>query len=519
MKKRFKTLAVAVALPALLVSACSNSGKTDEPAATKAANENTPASAAESAAPEKKLEPRELSIYFPGPAVQKDVHLVEEEINKITKEKINATIKINHMSWGDYAQKTNLMIASGEPFDLMFTSGNDLSINVAKGAFVALNDPANNLLEKYGQDVLKSINPLFLSGTTINGINYALPTQKEMASMQGLLLRKDLVEKYSLDLSTVKKLEDLEPFLAKVKAGEPADVIPIVATSNFLNLLPYENIGGFTSPGVISKTESTPKVVNLFETQEMKDLFKLMYDWNHKGYFQKDPGTNTNLKAQTDEGLVAARWSQLKPGAAAEASVGSKQPLVQVEFTEPYVATYDLNNSMLAVSRTSKDPERAVMFLNLLHSDPRIVNLMDYGIEGKHYVKVEGKDNVIKAPDGFTSSKDTGYYPGNNWQVGNQFLSYLFENEDPQKWENFKAFNESGVQSPILGFTYNSENTKNEEAALASVYKAYIDGLSGGELDPDKYLPEFVDKLKKAGADKVIAEKQRQIDEFMSSKK
>jgi putative aldouronate transport system substrate-binding protein len=518
MKKRLKTLAVAVALPALLVSACSNSGTNNEaPAATKAPESST--APTESAAPAEKLEPREISIYFAGPAVQKDVGLVEAEINKITQEKINATVKINHLGWGDYAQKTNLMIASGEPFDLMFTSGNDLSINVAKGAYIALNDPENNLLEKYGQDILSSMNPLFLSGTTIDAKNYAIPTQKEMASTQGMLILKDLVEKYNLDLTTVKKLEDLEPFLEQVKAGEPADVIPIVATSNFLNLLPYEHIGGYASPGVISKTGATPQVVNFFETPEAKQLFELMYDWNKKGYFQKDPGTNTNLKAQTDEGLVAVRWAQLKPGAAEEASVASKKPLVQAEFTEPYVATYDLNNSMLAVSRTSKDPERAVMFLNLMHSDPRIVNLMDYGIEGKHYVKVDGKDNVIKVPDGFATSKDTGYYPGNNWQVGNQFLSYLFENEDPQKWEKFQAFNESGVTSPILGFTYNSEKTKNEEAALASVYKSYIDGLSGGELDPAKFLPEFNDKLKKAGSEKVIAEKQRQIDEFMKNKK
>lgn len=511
--KKLNTIALAVTIPALLLSACS---KSETETATK-----SPASsaAATTAAPAKKLDPREISIYFAGPTAQKDVALVEEEINKITREKINATVKINHLGWGDYAQKTNLMIASGEPFDLMFTSGNDLSINVAKGAYVALNDPANNLLEKYGQDILKSMNPKFLTGTTIKGLNYALPTQKEMASVQGLFLRKDLVEKYNLDLKSLKKLADVEPFLKQVKAGEPADVIPIVATSNFLNLLPYENIGGFTSPGVISKTGTTPKVVNLFETDEAKSLFKLMYDWNQKGYFQKDPGTNTNLKAQTDEGLVAVRWSQLKPGGDLEASNASKKPLIQAEFTQPYVATYDLNNSMLAVSRTSKDPERAVMFLNLMHSDPRIVNLMDFGIEGKHYVKVAGKDNVIKVPDGFATSKDTGYFPGNTWQVGNQFLTYLFQNEDSQKWEKFKTFNAAGVSSPILGFTYNSDSTKNEEAALASVYKSYIDGLSGGVLDPDKYLPEFNDKLKKAGMDKVIAEKQKQVDEFMKAKK
>ncbi|MBN2983815.1 MULTISPECIES: DUF3502 domain-containing protein [Cohnella] len=43
---------------------------------------------------------------------------------------------------------------------------------------------------------------------------------------------------------------------------------------------------------------------------------------------------------------------------------------------------------------------------------------------------------------------------------------------------------------------------------------AWQDLLASGTSDLDKTLPEFLDKLKKAGAEKIVAEKQRQLDEW-----
>ncbi|MCD6519221.1 MAG: DUF3502 domain-containing protein [Anaerolineae bacterium] len=50
--------------------------------------------------------------------------------------------------------------------------------------------------------------------------------------------------------------------------------------------------------------------------------------------------------------------------------------------------------------------------------------------------------------------------------------------------------------------------------ATTEEYKDMVYGL----LDFEKILPEYIDRVKKAGADKVIAELQRQIDEWKASK-
>ncbi|MFC4776939.1 ABC transporter substrate-binding protein [Paenibacillus sp. GCM10023252] len=476
-------------------------------------NENSPSPNAESDASEKSsLESREITLYYPG-SPQTDVSLVEQEMNIILKEKINATIKIHAVDWANWTQKINLMSSSNEPYDLVFTaSWDNLSGNVAKGAFVDLLP----LMEQYGQDIKGSMNPLFIKGNMMDGKLFALPTQKEFASRQGMFLNKELVDKHQIDLSSIKSLGDLEPILQKLKDNEP-DVVPFWANRNWVSVLPYENLGSTKVPGALVKNGEL-KVVNQFEQADMKAFFELMYSWKQKGFFQKDPATNTDSTNYLKEGTVFATWSQLKPGADGEKNVGLDHKVVQVALEEtPYTTTNDLNNSMLAISRTSKDPERAMMVMNLLHSDVKLLNLLVNGVEGKHYAKVAGKENIIKLPDG-AKAGETGYSPGNNWMMGNQFLNYLWDHEDPTKWQKFDEFNKSATPTKALGFNFDSSKTKTEEAAVSSVYDSFLDGLATGVLDPAKSLPEFNEKMQKAGLNKIIAEKQKQLDEFLKNK-
>ena len=54
-------------------------------------------------------------------------------------------------------------------------------------------------------------------------------------------------------------------------------------------------------------------------------------------------------------------------------------------------------------------------------------------------------------------------------------------------------------------------------ANVSKVVKEY-ESLVGGELPVDETNAAFVEKLQVAGVDEVIAEMQKQIDEFMASK-
>lgn len=76
----------------------------------------------------------------------------------------------------------------------------------------------------------------------------------------------------------------------------------------------------------------------------------------------------------------------------------------------------------------------------------------------------------------------------------------------------------NAIQSQAIGFIFDSSSVKSEIAALDSVLAEYRLGLENGELDPEEYLPKFIQALREAGIEKVIAEKQRQLDSWVAEK-
>lgn len=189
---------------------------------------------------------------------------------------------------------------------------------------------------------------------------------------------------------------------------------------------------------------------------------------------------------------------------------------VTAQLLEPVATTLTITNLMWGIPQNSTDPERAMMLMNMLYTDKDLINLLDWGIEGKHYVKVS--DNMIDFPAG-VDAKNSGYYLGLSWVFGNQFLSYVFKGDDPDIWKKMDEFNKSAKKSRALGFNFNVESVKTEITAVTNVVNQYQKGIETGTLDPDKALPDYKAKLKSAGIDKIIEEKQKQLDAWTKMNK
>ena len=100
---------------------------------------------------------------------------------------------------------------------------------------------------------------------------------------------------------------------------------------------------------------------------------------------------------------------------------------------------------------------------------------------------------------------------------GNGFLAHVWEGNDVDLWDQTEKFNNEAIISKAMGFTYDPTPVKNEVAALTNVYDQYKMSLEGGVVDPSEVYPQFIERLKQAGIDKVIAEKQRQLDEWAAA--
>lgn len=533
-KKSF-LIALAIMLAAMLVlQACSSNGTesgTNKPSEATSEPSKEPAPTDDgSKANNEELKPYQVSIvYFGTP--QADDALVEEKLNEYFKEKINATVKLQPFSPSDYQNRTELMMNTGEKMDLVFTtSWLNYFGNVTKGAFLELDE----LLDKHGQGIKETLNPLYLEAPRLKGKLYAVPTNKEITQGQSFTYRKDIVDKYNIPIESINKWADLEPWYEKIKKEEPGLTNLYVAggsgnsgggihmmfetNSNYRPIGPtpgktqmfFVDYTGTTAADMKVKTLLDPELVDI-----NKKEFELFRSYYEKGYINSDAGTSKtdagDLRRQGKLWMSSGVW---KPGSDIETKIADNNlyDYVSHVVTEPIVTTDLATGSMFSISRTSEDPERAMMVLNYLHTDPYVVNLFVHGIEGKHYNKVG--DNRIEpiADSGYGS---TALF----WVIGSQMLNYLKPGQPDDLYTNWKKFNDEAVRFPLMGFVFDDSKVKKEVAELIGIATEYKILATGAVQNPSKAIDERNAKLKSAGIEAVQAELQSQIDAWWADNK
>lgn len=446
-----------------------------------------------------------ITFYYPGGLPPADSDLVNEKLSEYTMEKINAKVKFERFDWNSYDQKVSSSIASGESFDLLFTCdwAAPYLQYAQKGAYMELDE----LLEQYGQDILKAIAPEMFDAVRVNGSIYTVPVNKEHAHSVGFLFRKDLIEKYGIDVSTIKDLDTLDAALAIAKEKDP-DKYPLgVGKEGLTQLLDFDTITGSSSaPGALYSKVGETEVVNQYATEEYMNLSKKVREFYQKGYIRPDVATKSTSSSTADE---FAQVASLKPGKDKE-SAGEFE-YIQVEFTSPVFRTADATGAMAAISHTCKNPVSAMKVLNLMYSDSTFLDMLYYGIEGKHYNVTE--DGRIK------QVVDSGYMTTTQWMFGNQYIAKIKDTEDVDKWDKIKKFNEEAVVLDSIGFVFDQTAVKTEMGACANVIAEYGFLINCGVSDPETTVPEFLKKLNDSGAQTIIDEVQKQYDEFLKSKK
>lgn len=459
------------------------------------------------------LKPYQIDWYTVGPGPQPDNDLIEAEINKIIQPKINATIKMHVIAFGDYDNKMTPALATGEKVDLMFTSNGNMNYNtmVGKGAFVDLTDK----LDKFAPDAKKLLSEGFLQASTIKGRNYTLAAYKEKGSWLGFIANKTYIDKYKIDVSQIKSLEDMEPALKVIKENDPG-ITPLLATGitripNYTNRYFWD-----VSPiqSILLKKDGSGYALELDQPEYMSTL-KTLNKYYKAGYIPTDAAVK---KTTNDDKAKSAFWfGQLKPYVDVQVANALGVPVVYQGFGRPITTTNDLVGSMVAIPTNSKDPERVLMFYNMMYTDEKLINLIGRGIEGKHYVK-KGNNRIEYAPE-TSGGKKSGYNPNTTWAYGNQFLTYLMPGEPDDIWEQFKKFNNESEIVPDLGFNFDSFALTPEVAAIKNVESEFRPILETGSVDPESYVPKFKEKLKAAGIDKVIQEMNKQYEEWKASGK
>ena len=444
-------------------------------------------------------EPVNLVWYVIGQP-QTDGELVEEEVNKYIKDKINATVDIKHIDFGDYSQKMNVIANSGEEYDLAFTCSWAFPYldNARKGAFLELND----LIDSHGKDLKNVIDERLWKGAEVDGNVYAVPNQKEIAGAPMWVFDKELVEKYNIPYEDIHTVDDLEPWLALIKEKEP-DFVPFYTQGDGI---PLEGLEDITSGLGIFYDDESLTVKNMYETEELKHLFTKLREFYEKGYINQDAAVS-NMKNEVKRFVWKADGQPYAENGWGQA-LGRE--VVTSSIVSPYVTNASTTGAMTAISSTSKHPEKAMELINLVNTDSTLRNLLMFGIEGTHYEKVS--DNQIKRDP-------NGPYSVTSWAYGNLFDTYVLDSDPVDKWDAFEEFNQKAKTSTILGFKFDTEKVVTQMSAVSNTFKEFIKPLYTGSVETEETLEKLNKKLYDSGLEDIKVELQRQLDEWKKENK
>jgi len=502
-QKRKLALLSMLALSIALFTACGNNNKVNDNA------EPAQSGSTQSAAAEK---PYTVDLMMVGDGKEEDIKAVEEAISKITKPLINADVNITRVGFGSFQQQANLALSSGEKLDLFVTFALDISSLANSGQIL----PMTKLLEDHGQGILKNLSEGDRRAVSIDNEIYAIPTAKEKATNYGYIMLKEIADEIGFKPEEVKTYDQLEAIMTKAKELHP-NMYPIgLDFTNVYRPGTEDNLG--TGSGVIDGLGESTKVVNMIETDSYKDFVTHMYKWSKSGLVMPDAANNSESRISLlQAGKVMGGFSGLNPGNVDDIAKQVGKPFTVIELTKPFSITGHVSGMGWSLASGSKNPEKATAFLNLIHTNADISNLLVYGVKDRNYVMVDEAKGIIDYPQGVDAG-NTGWM-SLPWATPNAAIAYIWKGEPEDKWEYLQQYNSSAHQSPAKGFRFNAESVANEITMVSNVDAKFSLALESGTLDPAKTLPKYLQELKDAGVDKIIAEKQKQLDEWLAANK
>lgn len=503
MKTR-KILALILALASLLAfTACGAKQETTADVAPEKAEENPYA------------EKVELTMCFLSNVNNADeLQRVQDAINAILLEKFNTEVKFVEIGLGDYVDKMNLMLSTGEQVDILqgFFAFDSY---VANGYFYPLDEYMDNILAPT-VELLGDYSTMAYSG----GHYWGLTPLKDIAQGEGYVFLKENVDACGVDINNICGYEDLGRLLYALKETNP-DMAPISGPLSPLFVYGesgsmLDKLGSEELLGVLLDPTNSTKVSNLYEDERFTKTCEYAYQWAKDGLIIFEGGTDHIGLVRG--GLAMGTQYVWTPKAANEASSSVGKEMVFVNPSKCAALSTTSNFFTWCIGAGCEHPDRAALVLNEFFTNKEISNLFAWGIEGEDYEIVDANlgSGVIKYPEGKDASS-VGYLQFCKFGFPNNFNQYVMEGTDPDMWVNMDKFNRDSDVSLALGFSFDVTPVANQVAACTNVVNEYSFPLLTGQLDPATALPEFQQKLVEAGINDIIAEKQAQLDAWIAA--
>ncbi|MDE7353831.1 MAG: ABC transporter substrate-binding protein [Acetatifactor sp.] len=443
-----------------------------------------------------------------------EVSRMLEKLNELTLEKLNMTLDLQILPFAAYLEQIQLELSSKSDLDI-FTSVSAYGPSWVNAGYVADMKP---LLEEYGQDVLNSYaSPEVAMSPSLNGYVYGVPVHKEISQQATVFFRTDILEKYNIDVSNIHSIEDVDALYAQVAEKEPDMWMIAPDNLGMPELSPLDYVGGLETYAIMDPANTTT-VENFFATDTFKKWCTYVHKWFENGWVNSGAASDTE-----------SYYSYIKSGQAFSFFSDYGHPLSEidqenncggvdltmVQLAEPLATTATSAVFCYSIGSGSKDPAKAMQMLNFLMSSTEAMNLLNWGVEGEDYVV--NADGLLDYPEGKDAST-VGYHLGAGWILPNQFVCTPWSTDGADIYKKIEDYNASSIISKAMGFTFDPTPVQDQISAVSNVRAKYYKALITGAVDPEEYIPILLEEMQDAGSEDVIAEMQRQLDEWMAGR-
>lgn len=508
--RKTRLLAMLLALVMIMGMMASCTKTTEDETATKP--ESKPESVVDDSSEIDISEEIELNMYFVNAETPGWEDMLVE-FNKLLKEELNCTLKVNFIGFADFQTKYPLVLSSGEPIDLIYASSwLNFYNNAEKGAFMPLQD----IIPTYAPitwDWL-SDNKDILIQASVNDNIYCIPSARKTYTSSGFIVRGDLMEKYNIP--EFHDMVGYGEYLKAIKENEPG-IQPAGVSSgkmHFVDIIMNEN--GFfplSDPALyfIDPEEENPQVFTTVDWEGLPEFLELTKSYYEAGYW---PSSTLSDTSDASTMFQAGQWASIVHNVDSYAGTAINNPDWDVKWfrREGPVFPSPAVQDTMAIPISAQNPERALMLIEKIRTEQKYWDLFAYGILGVHSNIFEDGSVEMIDPANFNSESA-------GWGLRTEELYRNVEGlpDDYEVYQQALRDDEySNNRISYTGFAFNTESVKNEYAAVQSVMTQYFNPLLlGFAPDNEKALEELKQQMTAAEVDTVIAEYQRQLDEYI----
>ena len=546
MKRKVLSLLLATSLVATMLTGCGGS----TPASTNSgANTTTPASTADIAAPTGDAfaslpdtikgnlikatpemyantdlsKPYTVNMYLIGDTPN-DWQDALDQMNAYLAD-FNTTLAVTFMSWSDYSTMYTLNLAGGADIDLIFTAPwCYMYTEAAKGSFYTLTD---EFINKYMPLAAKYQAKESWDETTLAGKTIAVPSNTAQPMGKIVAVRQDLMEKYGM--TELKTWEDYKKYMLTIAEKEtPESGIYALAAAGDNNEL-WDVYRQQTDTFLALDSNFTDFIYEYKGALPTKEDIKLVYEYDPFRAYAKDMKEMADAGCWSRSALTNTVTDDDAFGALQGASIAWNASVFtymkQAEQTEGVrCAAYDLttdhfvgceaySNNDMAITASSKNPERAAMVLDLIKFDTTLNRLIMLGVENVHYT-INENDEYVK------TEKSGDFAPTSvsaSWAVKNGNLVEAGAPEREQAMSD--AWLERVKSNPTVTFVFDDANVKSYMNAVDTILQDYVPMLELGLVDDvDKTIDEMIKKCYDAGLQNVYDEFYAQYEAWYATR-